>query len=173
MTKTILRNLAPALILTVLGGVALSVPSGAEAASCLKPQNLSEVAKDMQTLMNAERRRAGLRAVSLSRDLIKAAQRHACDMVERGYFDHRDPNGNRPSDRVRRTGYKSCLTAENIAMGQQSVSEVGAGWMDSSGHRKNILDPQITDIGIGVVQPSNATRPNMYWVLVMAKPCDW
>lgn len=173
MTNTVLRNLAPALILVAFGAVALSLPSGAEAASCVKPANLSEVAKDMQKAMNADRRRAGLRAVSLSRDLITAAQRHACDMVERGYFDHRDPNGNKPSDRVRRTGYKSCLTAENIAMGQQSVPEVEAGWMGSRGHRKNILDPQITDIGIGVVQPSDARRTNLYWVLVMAKPCDW
>jgi uncharacterized protein YkwD len=173
MTRTVLPGFAAALMFAAFGLGAFMAPTGAEAAQCLDPQNLPQVAREMEAAINADRRRAGLRAVSLSRDLGKAAQGHACDMVRRGYFDHRDPAGNKPSDRVRRTGYKSCLTAENLAMGQKSVPEVHAGWMGSRGHRKNILDPQIADIGIGVVQPSDATRPNLYWVLVMAKPCHW
>ena len=161
-----------ALALGMLVGGVLAVWSGAaQAAGCVTPQNFDEVAAGIEDAMNADRRRAGLRRVVLSRDLMRAARRHACDMIERSYFGHRDPSGTRPSQRVRRTGYKSCLTAENLAMGQKSVEEVQAAWMDSRGHRKNILLPDIRDIGIGVAQPSDATRSNLYWVLVMAKPC--
>lgn len=152
-------------------GVLAGLSGAAQAAGCVTPRNIDEVAAGIEKALNTDRRRAGLRGISLSRDLTRAAQSHACDMVKRGYFDHRDPWGTKPSQRVRRTGYKSCLTAENLAMGQKSVDEVRAAWMGSSGHRKNILLPDIRDIGLGVVQPSDATRSNLYWVLVMAKPC--
>lgn len=158
-------------LVALTGGGALFWGNAAQAAACVTPQNFRAVAADFEDAMNADRRRAGLGRVRLSRDLTQAAQGHACDMVERGYFGHRDPNGTKPSQRVRRTGYESCLTAENLAMGQKSVDEVQTAWMGSSAHRKNILLPDIRDIGIGVVQPADATRSNLYWVLVMAKPC--
>jgi uncharacterized protein YkwD len=161
-----------ALVLGALAGGGLLLWAGAaQAAACVTPQNVKAVAAGLEEAMNADRRRAGLGRVSLSRDLMRAAQGHACDMVERGYFSHRDPSGAKPSQRVRRTGYKSCLTAENLAMGQKSVDEVQSAWMGSAGHRKNILLPDIRHIGIGVVQPGDAMRSNLYWVLVMAKPC--
>lgn len=161
-----------ALALGALVGGMLATWSGAAlAAGCVTPRNLNDVAAGIEEAVNADRRRAGLRRVALSRDLTRAAQGHACDMVERRYFDHRDPSGTKPWQRVRRTGYKSCLTAENIAMGQKSVDEVQTAWMGSSGHRKNILLPGISDIGIGVGRSGDAARPKLYWVLVMAKPC--
>lgn len=160
------------MVLTALAFGAMALGAGAaQAAACVTPQNFKAVASGIEEAMNADRRRAGLGRVRLSRDLTQAAQGHACDMVARGYFDHRDPAGTKPSQRVRRTGYQSCLTAENLAMGQKSVEEVQSAWMGSAAHRKNILLPDIRDIGIGVVQPGDAARPNFYWVLVMAKPC--
>lgn len=161
-----------ALALGVLvGGVLVGWSGSVQAAGCVTPGNFYEVAAGVEEAMNADRARAGLRRVALSRDLMRAAQRHACDMAERGYFSHSDPAGTRPSQRVRRAGYKSCLTAENIARGQKSVAEVHSAWMGSNGHRKNILLPDIRDIGIGVVQPTDAARPKLHWVVVMAKPC--
>ena len=115
--------------------------------------------------VNAERRRAGRAPLSLSPELGRVAQAHACDMAKRGYFSHTSPDGRSMAERTNRAGLpRLCAMGENIARGQRDVPSVMAGWMRSSGHRRNILDRDFTLVGFG-----RADGPN--WVQVFARAC--
>ena len=98
---------------------------------------------------NIERGRHGLAALTVDVRLGAAAQLHSADMVRRGFFSHQNPDGEQVSDRASAVGYSYRKIAENIAAGQRDASEVVAGWMASPGHRRNILDGELTQIGVG------------------------
>jgi uncharacterized protein YkwD len=106
--------------------------------------------------------------VSLSGTLANVALGHASDMAEKNYFEHVDPAGQSPADRVRATGYSEKLVGENIAYGPKSVDEVVQGWLDSPGHCENIMDPRFVEMGIGLA-PGHVKR-GLYWVQVLAEP---
>jgi uncharacterized protein YkwD len=97
-----------------------------------------------------------------SRDLDAAAARHARDMMKRKFFEHTGSDGSQPKDRVKRAGYQSRLTGENIALGPESAEEVVAGWLASPGHCENIMDARFQDIGVGIA--SGRKRGQIYWV---------
>ena len=107
-------------------------------------------------------------AMTLSGTLADVALGHANDMAERNYFEHVDPSGHSPADRVRASGYQEQLVGENIAYGPQSVEEVVQGWLNSPGHCENIMDPRFTEMGIALA-PGQAKR-GLYWVQVFAEP---
>ncbi len=71
-------------------------------------------------------------------------------MAQRKYFEHRGSDGSQPKDRVRRAGYQSRLTGENIAYGPELAREVVAGWLANPGHCANIMDSRFEDIGVGL-----------------------
>jgi stress response protein SCP2 len=98
---------------------------------------------------NAERARYGLAALGVDARLAAAAQAHSDDMVRRDFFSHANPDGQQVWDRALAQGYAYRKVAENIAAGQRSAAEVVRGWMDSPGHRANILDGELTQIGVG------------------------
>ena len=106
--------------------------------------------------------------VTLSGTLANVALGHASDMAEKNYFEHVDPAGQSPADRVRATGYSEKLVGENIAYGPKSVDEVVQGWLDSPGHCENIMDPRFVEMGIGLA-PGHVKR-GLYWVQVLAEP---
>jgi uncharacterized protein YkwD len=106
--------------------------------------------------------------LSVSRKLNEAAGAHARDMANRKYFEHRGSDGSEPKERVRRAGYESRLTGENIALGPESAEEVVAGWLHSPGHCANIMDARFRDIGIGVA--TGAKRGQIYWVQDFGSP---
>jgi uncharacterized protein YkwD len=106
--------------------------------------------------------------VSLSGTLGDVAHGHAIDMAEKNYFEHVDPAGQSPADRVRAVGYKEKLVGENIAYGPKSVEEVVQGWLDSPGHCENIMDPRFAEMGIGLAQ--GHAKHGLYWVQVLAEP---
>jgi uncharacterized protein YkwD len=106
--------------------------------------------------------------VTLSGTLANVALGHAKDMAEKNYFEHVDPAGQSPADRVRATGYSEKLVGENIAYGPKSVDEVVQGWLDSPGHCENIMDPRFVEMGIGLA-PGHVKR-GLYWVQVLAEP---
>ena len=108
------------------------------------------VSREMLAQVNAARKRAGLKPLRLNAVLAKAAQRHAEDMLARGYFDHESPSGTTVRERSRAAGYRWGAVGENIAFGQTSVGEVVETWMDSPGHRKNILSPNFSELGVGL-----------------------
>ncbi|WP_242418029.1 CAP domain-containing protein, partial [Frankia sp. CpI1-P] len=101
------------------------------------------------TLTNIEREREGLAPLAVDPMLTAAAAEHSRDMVARGFFAHTSPDGRTVSDRVTDLGYRYARVAENIAAGQTTAEEVVAGWMQSPGHRANILIPQLRQIGVG------------------------
>jgi stress response protein SCP2 len=98
---------------------------------------------------NVERARHGLSALTVDARLAAAAQAHSDDMVRRDFFAHANPDGQQVWDRAVAQGYAYRKVAENIAAGQRSAAEVVRGWMDSPGHRANILDGELTQIGVG------------------------
>jgi uncharacterized protein YkwD len=107
--------------------------------------------------LNAERARHGLPGLRLNKKLSAAARRHARDMVRRDYFAHDSLGGGSFVDRIRRTGYlndaSSWSVGENLAWGSHERSApraITAMWMDSAGHRANILSPAFREVGIGL-----------------------
>lgn len=91
-----------------------------------------------------------------------AARLHSQDMVDRKYFEHDNPDGEGPLDRIKKTGYSGRLVGENIAAGQSSASAVMAGWMKSPGHCANIMKAEYTELGVGYVHGSD-TKYKHYW----------
>lgn len=129
----------------------LSVPAGA----------LSRIGDATLCLINVERMRRDLRPLSVDRRLARAARRHSQSMVAMRYFAHEGPDGAGVADRLRRTGYipaaRRWRVAENIAwIGGTHVTAQFAMqlWMNSAGHRANILDPRLREIGVGVANGS-------------------
>ncbi|MEU6707567.1 sigma-70 family RNA polymerase sigma factor [Streptomyces wuyuanensis] len=101
-------------------------------------------------LVNAERAKAGCGPVRSNGKLETAARRHSQDMAARGYFDHTSPDGTDPGDRITAAGYRWSTYGENIARGQQSPSSVMDSWMNSPGHRANILNCSFKELGVGI-----------------------
>jgi uncharacterized protein YkwD len=139
---------------------ALATPAGA----CDLPANAAGLMADAGTTMNAERKAGGRRALDRDAKLDKAAQAHACWMAETNTFSHKGAGGSLPKRRITATGYRPMLTAENIALGQPSGARVIAEWMDSPGHRENILRTGVVEYGVGVALMQG--RP--VWVMVYA-----
>jgi uncharacterized protein YkwD len=152
---------------TALLAALLLHPGEAPAQSVSCGQTPAAVARDLTRQVNAQRAAQGLSAVAASPRLDAVAQAHACDMARRGRMGHDGSDGSNLGQRLGRGGYRFGLAAENIAHGFDSVAAVTQSWMQSPGHRANILRPAATDLGVGVAQPAEG-RP--YWVLLLAAP---
>ncbi|GAB3935030.1 hypothetical protein GCM10029976_044820 [Kribbella albertanoniae] len=103
----------------------------------------------MLTLTNAERKKAGCGALRTNSALTKAAEAHASDMVVNHYFAHNSQDGRTPFARMKAAGFTGGAMAENIAVGYTSPAAVVKGWMNSPGHRANILNCSYTMLGVG------------------------
>ncbi len=101
--------------------------------------------------------------------LDSVAADHAADMARHDYFEHVDLKGNTPADRVRATGYRERLVGENIAYGPTSAEEVVSGWLHSTGHCENIMDPRFVQMGLAVAT-GQGSRRGPYWDQVLAEP---
>ena len=106
-------------------------------------------------LLNEQRAQSGLAPLRSEVRLQLAAQRYVGDMVKRRFFDHVDPGGLSPQDRILMAGYPSnnAWTGENLAYGtgpEGSPADIVDRWMHSRGHKENILRATFTEIGIGV-----------------------
>ncbi|WP_304454099.1 CAP domain-containing protein [Nocardiopsis sp. YSL2] len=99
-------------------------------------------------LVNSERADAGCGSLRVDDRLTAAAQEHSEDMDARGYMAHESPEGEGPGDRAARHGYDA-WGAENVAKGQQNAQQVMDAWMNSPGHRANILNCDLVAIGVG------------------------
>ncbi|MQY03345.1 CAP domain-containing protein [Actinomadura macrotermitis] len=115
-------------------------------------------ASQVVTLVNAQRAKNGCRPLTVNAKLGRAAQAHSADMAARHYFDHTSKDGRSPGDRITAAGYRWITYGENIAMGQQTPASVMNAWMNSSGHRANILNCAFKEIGVGV-----ALSGGPYW----------
>lgn len=109
----------------------------------------TSVIQEVVNLVNQERHRAGLSPLRIHSQLNAAAQAHSNDMVRNNFMGHTGSDGSSPFDRMKRYGYNYRTAAENVAAGQSSPQDVMHSWMNSPGHRKNILNGNLRDIGVG------------------------
>lgn len=105
-------------------------------------------------LTNQQRSKVGCPALRMDSRLQQAAQGHSQDMADKDYFAHNDPDGTTPWDRAKSAGYPD-PSAENIAMGYPTPAKVMDAWMNSPGHRANILSCDSHDLGVGYVVDPN------------------
>lgn len=111
--------------------------------------SVSAYEKEVLTLVNKERAKAGLQALKLDTELSKVARIKSKDMQTNGYFDHNSPTYGSPFDMMKKFGISYKSAGENIAYGQTTPSAVVTAWMNSEGHRRNIMSSSFTHIGIG------------------------
>ncbi len=100
-------------------------------------------------LLNADRKAAGLSPLKVNLNLVRLAENYAQDMINRNYFSHYNPEGQSPFDRMNAAGISYRYAGENLAI-NSSVDRAEVAFMNSSGHRANILNPNFTEVGIGV-----------------------
>jgi uncharacterized YkwD family protein len=118
---------------------------------------LSAYEQKVVDLTNQERAKNGLPALKVDLTLSKMAREKSRDMSANGYFSHTSPTYGSPFDMMKKYGISYRYAGENIAMGQRTPEEVVKAWMNSEGHRKNILSPNFNYIGVGYVSQGN------YW----------
>ncbi len=118
-------------------------------AAPFSPAGLARTQAEVVELTNRERTRAGLPRLAVDPPLATAAQAYSADMAARAFYSHTSPEGTQPWDRAAAAGAARRSIGENIACGQRSPAEVVDGWMNSPGHRANILKPDFTHIGVG------------------------
>lgn len=127
-----------------------TTPSRTAAAAPQPSSTPSDTVAQVVALVNQERAKAGCQALTEDPQLEKAAQGQSDDMAARAFFDHTNPDGADPGQRITAAGYKWSTYGENIAQGQQTAAAVMESWMNSPGHRANILNCSFKDIGVGV-----------------------
>ena len=135
--------------------------------------DLQQLALEM---VNADRSQKGLSPLASHPILMQVAQLHAEDMLSRGYFSHTNPDGALPGYRVDIAGGSFMAVAENIFTisgpdanaDADTVQQFQTGWMDSPGHRTNILSPSYTHFGFGIV----ASGEQVYGVQLFGQPLD-
>jgi uncharacterized protein YkwD len=135
----------------------------------------SPEAQQVVDLVNAERASAGCAPLVVSPELVSAAQGHSEDMAFNDFFSHTSSDGRSPWDRIRETGYSFSSAAENIAAGYSSANSAVAAWMNSSGHRANILNCRLEETGIGYYYLQNDTGKvnyRTYWTQAFADPTE-
>ncbi|MFI6597975.1 CAP domain-containing protein [Nonomuraea sp. NPDC050536] len=110
----------------------------------------SSVEDQVVSLTNKARASNGCRPLVSDPKLSAAAREHSADMAAKGYFDHTSKDGRSPGDRIKAAGFSPISTwGENIAMGQRTPADVVEGWLNSPGHRANIMNCAFTHIGVG------------------------
>jgi uncharacterized protein YkwD len=132
--------------------------------SWLRPvaSNGAQVKAATICLLNAQRARVGSQPLTENAQLDEAAELHSADMARRKYFEHRDPDGVEPAARIIHTGYPPIFVGENLGWGEEQEStpaEMVRLWMDSPGHRRNLLQPNYRDIGIGLAYTAPEPQP--------------
>jgi uncharacterized protein YkwD len=141
-----------------------TVPSGGGATS-----GGASVAEDVVRYTNEARTRNGVAPLRVSSKLMEAARIHAEQMASAQRAAHTISGARYPTmqDRINAVGYAYMQVAENVAWNQRTAQEVVATWMNSSGHRANILDPGLTEIGAAMARSS---RGEPYWIQVFGRP---
>ncbi len=126
-------------------------------------ENFSAYQKEVVDLVNIERAKAGLNPLTLDSSISNVATKKSQDMIDNNYFSHNSPTYGSPFDMLKKFGISYKTAGENIAMGQKTPKEVVNAWMNSEGHRKNIMNPNFSKIGVGVAQKSGGS---IYWTQI-------
>jgi len=121
-------------------------------AACVDGDTSRGLQKSFEGLLNSFRTVYDLSAVRVDGRLDAASRDYACAMAEAGHFDHIGPDGRQPADRALAAGFRFCSLGENLGMGHPDETAVMNGWIESAGHRSNLLDPGHQVYGFGVMQ---------------------
>jgi uncharacterized protein YkwD len=115
-------------------------------------------------LVNKQRAAVGCPALALNDTLAQVAQAHSQDMANHDFFDHTGADGRSTFQRMRDAGYRYRRAAENLVAGADSPAKAVDLWMQSPGHRANILNCQLRETGVGyVVDPHDPLGYDTYW----------
>ncbi|MEV4508827.1 CAP domain-containing protein [Dactylosporangium sp. NPDC049525] len=133
-----------------------ATPTKAQTTPPAKPKTTAPAAgnasyeQQVLTIVNTERAKAGCKPLAYNAKLTTAARKHSQDMATNNYFSHTSQDGTSFATRITNAGYKWSGAAENIAKGQRTPADVMNAWMNSSGHRANILNCGLKDLGVGL-----------------------
>ena len=158
-----MKAIAPtSLALLLLAGCSNPAPPPAKATK----GNCGHLAAEFSELLrmtNAARIAVGVSQIGFDQSLGLSASDYAADMAKQNFFSHMAPDGSLLSDRMDAVGYDFAAAGENLAAGQPTAQIVFDGWMDSQGHRSNILDARFSEVGFGsyTAVKSDYSR---YWV---------
>lgn len=136
-------------------------------------QKLGPEAQAVVDLINAERVSAGCAPLQVNSKLVVAAQGHSEDMALNDFFSHTGSNGSSPGQRIAAQGYSYSTWGENIAAGYSTAAAAVNGWMNSSGHRANILNCNFQETGVGyyfLANDKGSVNYYHYWTQVFASP---
>lgn len=130
------------------------------------PSNIRLLEDEVIRLVNVERKKAGQPELIKNDELINVSRMKSQDFVDNNYFSHNSPVYGSPFDMLRSFGIRYSAAGENIASGQRTAAEAMNHWMNSSGHRANILNTSFNQIGVGVARDNNG---NLYWTQMFIK----
>lgn len=129
----------------------------------------SDYEKKVVELVNKERAKEGLEPLKLDDRLSSLARKKSQDMADKNYFSHTSPTYGSPFDMMHQFDFTFRAAGENIAAGQRSPEQVVEGWMNSEGHRKNIMNENFTHIGVGYVEGAGPPY-GTYWTQLFMTP---
>ncbi len=161
---------AIALVLAALGGcmAAYEVPQEPPLTRSLTAAGAQVDPAAAASLFNDYRRANGLGPLSVDPVLQRVALAHAREMAGRQKVGH-DVGSGQLDVRVGRAGYAYARVAENVAAGYHSLAEAFSGWRDSRDHNRNMLNPDVTQMGIAIAQ-APGSKYKVYWAMVVARP---
>jgi uncharacterized protein YkwD len=133
-------------------------PAASPAPASTSPQDTFD--QQILGLVNQERAKVGADPLRINEQLDLAADQHTLDQASMNKMSHTGSNGSNMGDRIKNAGYVFSYAGENVAYGFGDAAAVMSGWMNSEGHRQNILNPNYKEIGIGYAQGADG-RP--YW----------
>ncbi len=128
---------------------------------------IKAIEQEVIRLTNIQRSKYGVSSLAHNWELSRVARYKSQDMIDRNYFSHTSPTYGSPFTMMKNFGINYQAAGENLAMGQRTAQEVVSGWMNSAGHRKNILNSNFTHIGVGYAVDSNGRK---YWTQMFIKP---
>lgn len=156
--------------ISTTGDEDFSAALAAKFPSCGLPASAASWRDQILALVNQERSNAGLAQVARNATLEDQAEEYACEMIAQNFFAHENPvTGSTLKDRAASFDYQFMVIGENLAAGQQTPQEVMTAWMNSPGHRANILDSRFTELGVSV---RIGGQYGIYWVQEFGKPLN-
>lgn len=141
----------------IFPGQKINIPKSAE---------FINLENEVVRLVNAERTKAGLRLLANNWEISRVARIKSQDFINRNYFGHDSPTYGSPFQMLRSFGIPFSAAAENIASGQRTASAAMSSWMNSAGHRANIMNPNFNQIGVGVARDN---RGNLFWTQMFVR----
>lgn len=133
---------------------------------------LSNLFLELLGLTNEARRNAGIGALQFSYQLGQSAQSYAEELATQNFFSHTGKDGSTLRSRIDAVGYQHAAAGENLAAGQSVARSVFQGWMESDGHRANLLQADFTEVGFGWFDATGSSDYGRYWVQHFGKPQD-